>query len=303
MPPPLPAPGARAASVKMARAAERGGARLGLLRLRLLVPLLVVPAPAAAARPPASFPSDVNGHSLHPPYFNLAEGTRISATATCGEEAAGGGSRRAVEDLYCKLVGGPVAGGDPNQTIQVRPAGWGSGTDAGSLRSFAGGGQSRLPAGGAERSEPALCCCPGRRSVSAVGARRGRARCRWEDGGWQRLQRSGGQLGGAGEGASGGQGFPFAVSPRIATCLDLLLSWCVSGAVLWGGVKGRRSFPQRILPCPGLNTRAGSPSEAPGKSGAMRAIHVLLLQPCQKMHMGNVACWASKLFMLTKTCS
>uniref|UniRef100_A0A8C9UHG8 Laminin subunit alpha-5 n=1 Tax=Serinus canaria TaxID=9135 RepID=A0A8C9UHG8_SERCA len=53
--------------------------------------------------------SDVNGHSLHPPYFNLAEGTRISATATCGEEAAGAGSRRAVEDLYCKL------------TIQVRP--------------------------------------------------------------------------------------------------------------------------------------------------------------------------------------
>uniref|UniRef100_A0A8C9UHH5 Laminin subunit alpha 5 n=1 Tax=Serinus canaria TaxID=9135 RepID=A0A8C9UHH5_SERCA len=46
---------------------------------------------------------------LHPPYFNLAEGTRISATATCGEEAAGAGSRRAVEDLYCKL------------TIQVRP--------------------------------------------------------------------------------------------------------------------------------------------------------------------------------------
>ncbi|PKU35285.1 laminin subunit alpha-5 [Limosa lapponica baueri] len=62
--------------------------------------------------------SDVNGHSLHPPYFNLAEGTRISATATCGEEAVGAGSRRAVEDLYCKLVGGPVAGGDPNQTIQ-----------------------------------------------------------------------------------------------------------------------------------------------------------------------------------------
>lgn len=102
----------------MARAAERGGACPGWL-LWLLVPVLST---TTAVRPPASFPSDVNGHSLHPPYFNLAEGTRISATATCGEEATGGGSRRAVEDLYCKLVGGPVAGGDPNQTIQVRLA-------------------------------------------------------------------------------------------------------------------------------------------------------------------------------------
>ncbi|XP_068120602.1 laminin subunit alpha-5 [Hyperolius riggenbachi] len=55
----------------------------------------------------------VNGYSLHPPYFNLAEGTKISATATCGEGEEG----RPVEDLYCKLVGGPVSG-DPSQTIQ-----------------------------------------------------------------------------------------------------------------------------------------------------------------------------------------
>ncbi|XP_073539088.1 laminin subunit alpha-5 [Phyllobates terribilis] len=55
----------------------------------------------------------VNGYSLHPPYFNLAEGTKISATATCGEGEGG----RALEDLYCKLVGGPVSG-DPSQTIQ-----------------------------------------------------------------------------------------------------------------------------------------------------------------------------------------
>ncbi|XP_029467612.1 laminin subunit alpha-5 isoform X2 [Rhinatrema bivittatum] len=55
----------------------------------------------------------LNGHSLHPPYFNLAEGTRIWATATCGEEEGG----RALPDLYCKLVGGPAAG-DPGQTIQ-----------------------------------------------------------------------------------------------------------------------------------------------------------------------------------------
>lgn len=57
-----------------------------------------------------------NGYSLHPPYFNLAEGTKIIATATCGEDEGG----RPVRDLYCKLVGGPVSG-DPGQTIQVRP--------------------------------------------------------------------------------------------------------------------------------------------------------------------------------------
>ncbi|XP_059754515.1 laminin subunit alpha-5 isoform X2 [Balaenoptera ricei] len=54
--------------------------------------------------------------SLHPPYFNLAEGARIAASATCGEEAPARGAPRPTEDLYCKLVGG--AGGDPNQTIQ-----------------------------------------------------------------------------------------------------------------------------------------------------------------------------------------
>ncbi|XP_059508738.1 laminin subunit alpha-5 isoform X2 [Stegostoma tigrinum] len=55
----------------------------------------------------------VNGFSLHPPYFNLAEGTKIIATATCGQDESG----KPVEDLYCKLVGGPVSG-DPSQTIQ-----------------------------------------------------------------------------------------------------------------------------------------------------------------------------------------
>lgn len=63
-----------------------------------------------------------NGFSLHPPYFNLAEGARITASATCGEEAPTRSASRPTEDLYCKLVGGPVAGGDPNQTIQVRAA-------------------------------------------------------------------------------------------------------------------------------------------------------------------------------------
>ncbi|MXQ85102.1 hypothetical protein E5288_WYG004112 [Bos mutus] len=45
-------------------------------------------------------------------------GARIAASATCGEEAPARGAPRPTEDLYCKLVGGPVAGGDPNQTIQ-----------------------------------------------------------------------------------------------------------------------------------------------------------------------------------------
>lgn len=67
--------------------------------------------PGAAQELPSG---GVNGYSLHPPYFNLAEGTKITATATCGEEEGG----RSVRDLYCKLVGGPVSG-DPGQTIQV----------------------------------------------------------------------------------------------------------------------------------------------------------------------------------------
>lgn len=81
---------------------------------RLLALLLAGPALLGAARAAAD-----GGFSLHPPYFNLAEGARITASATCGEEAPVRGAPRPTEDLYCKLVGGPVAGGDPNQTIQV----------------------------------------------------------------------------------------------------------------------------------------------------------------------------------------
>lgn len=89
-----------------------GGAR-GLPGPLLLAGLALLG--AARARAAAG-----DGFSLHPPYFNLAEGARISASATCGEEAPARGAPRPTEDLYCKLVGGPVAGGDPNQTIQVR---------------------------------------------------------------------------------------------------------------------------------------------------------------------------------------
>ncbi|XP_061621466.1 laminin subunit alpha-5 isoform X2 [Phyllopteryx taeniolatus] len=82
--------------------------RLAFLRfVSALVLLVLLPVSAQEA------PSGVNGFSLHPPYFNLAEGTKITATATCGEDEAG----KSVLDLYCKLVGGPVSG-DPGQTIQ-----------------------------------------------------------------------------------------------------------------------------------------------------------------------------------------
>uniref|UniRef100_A0A4W6DE38 Laminin subunit alpha 3 n=1 Tax=Lates calcarifer TaxID=8187 RepID=A0A4W6DE38_LATCA len=57
--------------------------------------------------------NDLTGFSLSPPYFNLAEGSRISATATCGQDEAG----TPRYELYCKLVGGPT-NGLPTQNIQ-----------------------------------------------------------------------------------------------------------------------------------------------------------------------------------------
>ncbi|XP_041804417.1 laminin subunit alpha-3-like isoform X2 [Chelmon rostratus] len=56
--------------------------------------------------------NDLTGFSLSPPYFNLAEGSRISATATCGQDEAG----TPRYELYCKLVGGPT--GVLTQNIQ-----------------------------------------------------------------------------------------------------------------------------------------------------------------------------------------
>ncbi|XP_037132642.1 laminin subunit alpha-3-like isoform X1 [Syngnathus acus] len=50
--------------------------------------------------------SGATGFSLSPPYLNLAQRSRISASATCGKDEFG--TPRA--DLYCKLVGGPTAG-------------------------------------------------------------------------------------------------------------------------------------------------------------------------------------------------
>lgn len=50
--------------------------------------------------------NDLTGFSLNPPYFNLAQGSGITATATCGQDEAG----TPRYDLYCKLVGGPTNG-------------------------------------------------------------------------------------------------------------------------------------------------------------------------------------------------
>lgn len=103
-----PAPLAAAAALCPAL---RARTRAALLLLWPLLLLLLLRSSVSAQELPTN---GVNGYSLHPPYFNLAEGTKITATATCGEEEGG----RTVHDLYCKLVGGPVSG-DPSQTIQV----------------------------------------------------------------------------------------------------------------------------------------------------------------------------------------
>lgn len=55
------------------------------------------------------------GFNLNPPYFNLAEGASVSATATCGQDERGAPRL----DLYCKLVGG-ASTGVPTENIQVR---------------------------------------------------------------------------------------------------------------------------------------------------------------------------------------
>ncbi|XP_073731136.1 laminin subunit alpha-5 [Misgurnus anguillicaudatus] len=97
----------RAAQVKMAKGPSRG---MSLFAPALVcLSLLLVRGSSAQDLPTGG----VNGFSLHPPYFNLAEGTKITATTTCGVDENG----HPVQDLYCKLVGGPVSG-DPSQTIQ-----------------------------------------------------------------------------------------------------------------------------------------------------------------------------------------
>uniref|UniRef100_A0A2K6FCC1 Laminin subunit alpha 3 n=1 Tax=Propithecus coquereli TaxID=379532 RepID=A0A2K6FCC1_PROCO len=77
----------------------------------LLLLLLLLPDWRATARDPGARV----GLSLHPPYFNLAQAAKIWATATCGERGPGGGRPR--PELYCKLVGGPMAPGS-GHTIQ-----------------------------------------------------------------------------------------------------------------------------------------------------------------------------------------
>lgn len=82
---------------------------------QLILPCLICVLVAVSAR--ASDNDVPGGFSLTPPYFNLAQGSVITATATCGEEENGNPRT----DLYCKLVGGPTVG-LTSQTIQVRNA-------------------------------------------------------------------------------------------------------------------------------------------------------------------------------------
>lgn len=51
------------------------------------------------------------GQVLTPPYFNLAESRRITATATCGEGVA-------EPEEYCKLVGANADSGSSSTLIQ-----------------------------------------------------------------------------------------------------------------------------------------------------------------------------------------
>lgn len=67
------------------------GTRLWTTRPPPLVPVLL-------ALLLALLPQRARPEVLTPPYFNLAEGRRITATATCGEGTQG-------PELYCKLVG------------------------------------------------------------------------------------------------------------------------------------------------------------------------------------------------------
>lgn len=85
------------------------GAHLPALRAVLTL-LLTLCADAGAQGTPDGF----TGFNLNPPYFNLAEGASISATATCGQDERG--AHRL--DLYCKLVGG-ASTGVPTENIQV----------------------------------------------------------------------------------------------------------------------------------------------------------------------------------------
>lgn len=86
------------------------GARLPAL-LAVLLPLLLTLCGDAGAQ---GTPNGFTGFNLNPPYFNLAEGASISATATCGQDERGAPRL----DLYCKLVGG-ASSGVATENIQV----------------------------------------------------------------------------------------------------------------------------------------------------------------------------------------
>lgn len=71
------------------------------MRTKILVLALGVLGVLGVLAPPAG------AEILTPPYFNLAEGRNITATATCGDDEA---------ELYCKLVG---ANAENDENINV----------------------------------------------------------------------------------------------------------------------------------------------------------------------------------------
>ncbi|XP_004716137.1 laminin subunit alpha-5 [Echinops telfairi] len=76
-------------------------------------------APSKKTGPPAGWQPRPAGQQKRrlPTAWLGASRCPFRETSRAGEASARG-APRPIEDLYCKLVGGPVAGGDPNQTIQ-----------------------------------------------------------------------------------------------------------------------------------------------------------------------------------------
>ncbi len=77
----------------------------------ILLILFAISAQVHAQRDPIPKIQVVDG-GLSPPYFNLADNRRITASATCGEDVSG-------PELYCKLVGSSASSSDPSEEYNI----------------------------------------------------------------------------------------------------------------------------------------------------------------------------------------